>query len=499
VSGCCGEEAIPASSGNKKRGRNAACPSGSASTSKACCLEREENQGIEGDIQSRDALPEWITASRQKLHQFEKYACKVFGVPTLLSRFSDSRRDPRIGTFDVVNSLFHTALLRIPSINALEGNLKEGDFQKLIGRTPVPGTKAFSADTTSRVLDTLHLDPVEKALGSIFRKAERTKAFRDETYGALRCAAIDGWEPFSSFHRRCPDCLEREVTVKRNDGTLVTRTQYYHRYVVCIMVGPLLDVVLGIEPVRNKNARIRAGECNVKTDEGEQTAALRLIDRIHETYGTFIDTFLFDSLYPNGPLLTKLTGYGHNALIVVKKEDNEPFKEALALWQGQPPCEKLDDFEKKEHVEFWDVDELETLGTFKGKIRVLRAVVTHPKEKKRTWCMAIIGDRARRMPRPTALKALRSRWHIENTAFCQWTKIWHLSHVFRHSANALMAVLLIWSLVFNLLQLFVYRRLKRPRRPKDPTHTIRHIVEIMLRDVATIPTAIPWLDLLDTK
>ncbi len=39
----------------------------------------------------------------------------------------------------------------------------------------------------------------------------------------------------------------------------------------------------------------------------------------------------------------------------------------------------------------------------------------------------------------------------------------------------------------NLLQLFVYRRLGRCRRPKDPTDTIRHIVEVMLRDVATLP------------
>jgi hypothetical protein len=34
-----------------------------------------------------------------------------------------------------------------------------------------------------------------------------------------------------------------------------------------------------------------------------------------------------------------------------------------------------------------------------------------------------------------------------------------------------------------LQQLFIYRRLKRPRRPKDPTDTIRHLVEVMLREV----------------
>ena len=63
----------------------------------------------------------------------------------------------------------------------------------------------------------------------------------------------------------------------------------------------------------------------------------------------------------------------------------------------------------------------------------------------------------------------------------------------------LLAVLLLWALAFNLLQLFVYRRLKRPRHPKDPTNTIRHIVEVMAREVATLPAPIPWLDLLDSS
>ena len=68
--------------------------------------------------------------------------------------------------------------------------------------------------------------------------------------------------------------------------------------------------------------------------------------------------------------------------------------------------------------------------------------------------------------------------------------------MFRHTQNALMSVLLLWTLAFNLLQLFIYRRLGRCRRPKDPTDTIRHIVEVMLREVATLPEPIPWAALL---
>jgi hypothetical protein len=290
----------------------------------------------------------------------------------------------------------------------------------------------------------------------------------------------------------------RKVKVKRKSGEPEEVDQYYHRYVVALLVDPLIDVVVAIESVRNQQALEEVG-LPADTAEGELTAALRLMDCLHDTYGSFIDAFIFDGLYPNGPVLTKVTNYGYGAFIVLRKEDNEPLKEALDLWHIQAPCLQIDDSEKKEHIDFWDVDEIETLDTYRGKVRVVRAIVTKHTGETRTWCLAIVGKRARKVSLPTALKIIRARWHIENTAFNQWIKYWNLNHVFRHTANALMAVLLLWSLAFNLLQLFVYRRLKRPRRPRDPTDTIRHIVEVMLRDVATLPEPIPWTDLLDTS
>jgi hypothetical protein len=488
------DEQTSAGSAPKGRQRNEACRCGSGKKYKRCCLEGDEHRQNE-----TASLPGWILDSRKKLHQFEKYACNVYDLPALLGSLEDGRRDPDIPTFDVANSLFHAAVFRLPSINALEGDLKEADFQRLIGRRPTPDKKAFSADVIANVLDKLRLDGAESAMVKVIKKAERNKAFREGSYGTLRCAAIDGWEPFCSYHRCCPHCLVRKVKHKLKSGEEVEEDQYYHRYVVALLVGPLIDVVIGIEPVRNRRARSEAGEADVTGDEGELTAAMRLLDKLHGTYGTFIDAFIFDGLYPNGPVLTKLTKHRYGALIVLRKEDNEPLKEALAMWDRQPPCRVVDDPESGEHVEFWDVDELQTLDTYKGKIRVIRAEVTKKSGSRHTWCAAIIGERARKLGLVTALKAVRARWHIENTAFNQWIKYWNLSHVFRHTANALMAVLLLWSLAFNLLQLFVYRRLKRPRRPKDPTVTIRHVVEVMLRDVATLPEPIPWGMLLDTS
>lgn len=476
-------------------GRNEHCHCGSAKKYKNCCLEPDQAERRKAVTAS---LPSWLLKSDRQLYRFEKYACKVFDLPGLLHLYRDGRRAPKIPPFDVVNSLFHTALLRVPSINALEGNLKESDFQRLLGLQPHKDVKAFSAEVVTNALDKLDLDDCRHGIEDVLWRAERNKAFREGSYGTLRCVAIDGWEPFASYSRHCPHCLTRQVNWKNPEtGEVEKRTQYYHRFVVAMLIGPVLDVVLDIEPIRRHEAlRDKDAESG---HEGELPAGLRLIGKLHARYGTFIDAIVLDALFANGPTMTILERCRYGGFIVLKKDHNEPLKEALALWDGQPPCTRIDDVEKKEHIDFWDAGELETLETYKGKVRVIRAVVTHRDGKKRTWCFGVVGQRAQSVGLRTALKIMRSRWHIENTGFNQWIQYWNLSHVFRHTANALLALLLLWSLVFNFLQLYVYRRLKRARNPKDPTDTIRHIVEVMARDCGALTKPVPWSALVDSS
>ena len=185
---------------------------------------------------------------------------------------------------------------------------------------------------------------------------------------------------------------------------------------MALLLGPVLDVVLGIEPVLNEEA-LRDDDPEHEGHEGQLTSGKRLIDSLHKTYGGFLDAFVVDALYANGPVMTQLTNYGYGGFLVLKKENNEPLKEALTLWQMQGRCESYDDADRKEHVEFSDVDDIETLDSYKGKVRAIRAVVTEQGEDPSTWCFAIVGHRARQLSRRTALQIIRSRWHIENTAF----------------------------------------------------------------------------------
>lgn len=428
-----------------------------------------------------------------KLKSFEKYAAGVFALPKLLADFTDRRRDPDIPTFDVVNSLFHAALFRIPSINALEGNLKEADFQKLIGYPAEQDEKAFSAEVIDNVLDKLDLCHASKAVVSVIKQAERNKVFRDGWYGSLRFVALDGWEPFCSYHRHCPNCLTRTIEKKLKSGEIREEVQYYHRYVVAMLIDGLMDVTMDLEPVLT--ADHREGPLKGERHEGELTVAKRLIRRVKKTY-PWVDVMVGDGLYSNGPFLTLLNELKMGAVIIAKKDGDEPLKEALSIWGDKPPDKVIDDENSGERIELWDVKDIETLETYKGKIRVVRGRVTKPNNKEpSTWCMAVIG-KANKLSARQVLAAARGRWHIENTGFNQWVSHWNLNHVFRHTANALSALLHVWMLAFNLLQLFIYRRLKRSRRPKDPTDTIRHIVEVMQREIATISEPIRWEEIL---
>ena len=86
---------------------------------------------------------------------------------------------------------------------------------------------------------------------------------------------------------------------------------------------------------------------------------------------------------------------------------------------------------------------------------------------------------------------------MENTAFNQWGQHWNLNHVYRHTPGAVVAVLLLWCVAFNLMQLFVYKRLRRPRVPRDPCDTIRALVAQMAQELLALTKPVPWL-LFDT-
>lgn len=428
-----------------------------------------------------------------RLRQFVAYACKVYGLTRLLGEVLDARRKPHTASRVVAAVVLYTGLLRIRSFNALEPRLSEKPFLRLVGTDKAA---LCCVDTVSRSLRVMDIETSRAVSVSIVAKAERNKVFREGWYGALRYVAVDGWEPVCCRNRHCSGCLVRQVRVKGPKDQVVQVPEYYHRYVVALLIGPRFDLVLDIEPLLCKDVRpaLLKGKkrdrlVRPQEDEGELTAASRLIKRVKETFG-WVDVVVADALYANGPFLSTVKQLGLGAVIVARKETDEPLKEALRIWAQQPPHRVVEDKAASERIELWDCPELETLDTYEGKIRVVRALVTNTKEPEKDpsqWCLLVTGAPARRLSPEKVLAVGRGRWHIENTGFHQWTTRWYFDHVFVHDARGLLALYWLFFAAFNLLTLFLYCQLRCYGRDRgnDTTRTISRLIDEMRDDLVT--------------
>jgi hypothetical protein len=429
--------------------------------------------------------------TRDRLRACLAYGKKVYGLQTLLSGIRDRRKRPRVATALVMRIVFLLGLLRIRSMNALEPRLREPSMQRSVGLKP-RSRPPCSVDTVAYALQRTDVPSARDALIGLVRKAERNKIFREGWFGSLRFAAIDGWEPFSSRERHCAGCLTREVTVGPKERPQKV-TEYYHRFVVALLIDEQLEVVLDFEPVLSADVRKERGQKDVPGHEGELTAAKRLVQRLRTTYGRWLDVIVGDALYGNGPFLTIAKQCGYGVVVVLKKATDEPLREALALWHHKPPDKVVHAEAKHERIELWDCPELQTLSTYDGSVRVVRAIVRRPKGEPSTWCFGVTGKATRLSPE-RILRVGRGRWHLENTGFCQWTKHWRFGHVFTHGKDAVPALFCLFFLAFNLLQLFVYRQLGGYGRDRgrDRTRTFCRLVDEMLGDLERLDRPVLW-------
>jgi hypothetical protein len=429
-----------------------------------------------------------------RLRQIVAYGRKVLDLGSWLGRVEDTRRKPLTPTRLIAATVFYTGLLRIRSFNALEPRLGEKPFLGLLGAR-LDRQRLCSVDTVGRSLCRMDLLSVRAISVAMLAKAERNKVFREGWHGALRYVAIDGWEPFCSRHRHCAECLVRRVKVKAKDGSVVEVVEYYHRYAVALLIDQRFDLVLDIEPllpkdlrpltVKGKGATARLVKASL--DEGELSAATRLLKRVHETFG-WIDVVVTDALYANGPFLTSVESLGMGAIVIARKETDEPLREALQQWADQAPHRVVEDPKARERIELWDCRDLETLMSYQGKIRCVRGSVARlnrPAEDPSTWCMLVTGQATRLAPEKV-LAVARARWHIENTAFHQWTTRWALAHVFRHHPQALRSLFWLFFAAYNLLTLFQYLHLRSYGRDcgKSVTRTLSRLVDLMLDELA---------------
>ena len=388
---------------------------------------------------------------------------------------ADARTAPEISPTSVFLALFHSFVFRLPSLQQLDRELSATYLQSWIG-----AERPFRDDTLRYSLCGFDLQPLESMLVDVNRRLKRSKAFDEGRVQGRLVAALDGIEILSSFSRHCENCLERRVSLKEN-GRKVEQTQYYHRAVGCQMIHSPVKAFLAIEWLQ--------------PGEGEETAALRLLRRLPDLYGSrFFDILLMDALYAQTPVLELVRESGWDAVISLKQNSRDLYQSAVRLFAQRPPDLALT--EKKDHktyqVQLWDTEGLPFTIDHPEPVRVVRSEEVLERQRYRQ------GERSAHstdhewlwittLPRPEFPTAVvrqlgHSRWDNENSGWMDLTKHWALKHGFLHACqhrpqqvdassgqresvpnHGLAAVVWILLIAFTLSSAFVLRHSKRAR------------------------------------
>jgi len=414
-----------------------------------------------------------------ELPSFAAYLNKVFRFRDALPALRDARLDPEISPQAVFLAAFYGFVFRLRSFQELEADLAQRYF-----RNWIEAPRSFDDDTLRYSLSGFSLEPLERMLVGINRRLKRNKAFDAGRVQGRIVAALDGIEVLSSFSRCCESCLQRRVLYPNPEGPPTERIQYYHRAVGCQIVSSPVKPLLAIEWLQ--------------PGEGEDTAALRLLRRLPDLYGSpFFDILLLDSLYPQAPLLKLAREIGWDVVITLKQEKRDLYQNAMALFRAREPdhrfCEQHAGATTE--VELWHTEGLPFTQDHPQPVRVVRSQerVTQqhsrpdglqPETTGHEWIW-ITTLEAKAFPAPLVRRLGHDRWKQENNGWNDLTQNWALKHGFLHACKhrpknrapgappglvpnrGLMAVLLILCLAFALVSAFtlLHSKLFRLYRP----------------------------------
>jgi hypothetical protein len=356
-----------------------------------------------------------------------------------LESIRDRRPQGQIPTAVVVRAVLVMFFCRLGSLHALGQTRSHSWWRRGLGRA-LP-----SPDTIGRVAGLIEVNDV-RALGrQVYTRLKRGKALNPPAHGWL-AAVLDGHEVHASFKRHCPGCLERTIHTKRGD-----RIQYYHRVVALSLVTQDLRVLLDAEPV--------------KPGEDEIAAALRLLDRVVQTYPRAFDLVQGDGLYTDPRFFQWALTHGKYALAVLKDERRDLLQEAQQLFEPMPPVLLHDG---KVRRECWDLEGFRTWPQVGVPVRVVRSRETrvvrrqldqqvHQETSQWYWVTTLP---TRQAPTGVVVQLGHGRWDIENQGFNELVNQWHADHVYRHEPTALLVFWLLAQICLTVFHAFFRRHLK---------------------------------------
>lgn len=235
-------------------------------------------------------------------------------------------------------------------------------------------------------------------------------------------------------------------------------TEYYHRGVVCHLIGQDLAIPLDVEFQR--------------PGEGEVPAAKRLLERVFANYSRYFDAVVGDGLYLEAPFLNFCREHHKHVVVVVKGEHRLLLQDAKGLFSQRVPDGQW--CEGRRTVQSWDEEGFTSCEGVAEPLRVLHTLETVQRRERiagewkqsqetSSWYWATTFSR-KQLPAREFWRAGHWRWDIENDCFNTTSTHWGLDHVFKHEPTAIVNFVLTLFLAFVLLQCFWQRNLKPPLR-----------------------------------
>jgi len=256
---------------------------------------------------------------------------------------------------------------------------------------------------------------------------------------------------FPSRHRSCAQCPRRKIKV--GDKKV---TEYYHRGVVCHLIGFELAIPLDLELIR--------------PGENEVWAAKRLLERVFYNYSRFFDVVVADALYMESPFFNFCLERGKHIIAVLKANHGTLLEDAQGLFSDMEPKKWA---MERCSIKYWQAEGFR-IESINVPLRVLHTEETHYKRQRKAgrwventetqswWWATTIAEK--QLSTRQLYEAGHKRWDIENGNFNTLGRDWALNHCFKHNPTAIVNFLLTLFIAYVLLQSFYHRHLKPEMR-----------------------------------
>jgi len=377
------------------------------------------------------------------------YLSSVYDLGGKIKQLRDNRTNPKITTNSIAFILLIGFMLKIRSFNQLDDWLEHNDFKRIIPRK----MSLPRIDAIRDSLKVIEIKGIAALHHNIITTSLNNKFVRNGTIDGYRVVAFDGVELFESTKKNCDNCLTRVI-----NGV----PHYFHRSIVGAYVGQDPHIIIGQEMLKPKLD-------SASKDEGELTAAKRLLQQLHQQHRHFADVIVYDALACNAPWINAVKSYNIDTVVRVKDMRLNIVKDAKAALKNRTA--NITWIFQKTSTTKVTISVWQTYVKMKGVTEPLRFIkflekTTDCNTNKSKYNQMFIITTAHDIAVKTLYKIIHARWGIENNIFRQLKTEWHMNHCFIHDKNGLEATLMFMIVAFNLVQLFFFRRMNNFRSRK---------------------------------